>query len=186
MAFVTLTEARVAAAARGITASAAQTELRKSASAPLTTQYDIFLSHSSEDAAVIAGVKALLEDEGLRVYVYWIEDGHPDRVTAATAANLRLRMNNCQALIYASSRTSPKSKWMPWELGYFDGRKPGRVAIFPLPSSTSSSFVGQEYLGLYPNVERISWKSGRRGLGISTSDTTATDLAGLIRQGVTV
>lgn len=75
---------------------------------------------------------------------------------------------------------------MPWELGYFDGRKPVRVAILPLPSSSYSSFVGQEYLGLYPNVERgISWRSGRRGLGVSTSETTASDLAGFIRDGVT-
>jgi hypothetical protein len=93
---------------------------------------------------VIAGVKTLLEDEGLKVYVYWIEDGQSDRVTAATAANLRMRVNSCQALIYASSRASPKSKWMPWELGYFDGREPGRVAIFPLPSSSYSSFLAYE------------------------------------------
>lgn len=186
MALVTLGEARAAASSRGITASAAPAELRKSAAAPADKRYDIFLSHASEDATVIAGVKALLEDEGLQVYVYWAEEGQSNRVTAATAAKLRLRMNNCQALIYASSQASPNSKWMPWELGYFDGRKPGRVAIFPLPSSSYSTFVGQEYLGLYPNVERIQWKSGRRGLGISTSDTTAEDLAGFIRSGVTI
>jgi hypothetical protein len=75
---------------------------------------------------------------------------------------------------------------MPWELGYFDGHKPGRVAIMPLPSSALTGFTGQEYLALYPNVERIQWQSGRRSLGISTGDTTARDLAGFIRDGVTI
>jgi hypothetical protein len=164
----------------------APTELRKSATAPVSTQYDIFLSHSREDATVIAGVKTLLEGEDLKVYVYWIEEGQSERVTVATAANLRMRMNNCHALIYASSQASPNSKWMPWELGYFDGHKPGRVAIMPLPSSALTGFTGQEYLALYPNVERIQWQSGRRSLGISTGDTTARDLAGFIRDGVTI
>lgn len=184
MAFVTVPEAR--AAARGMTSTMAATELRKSASAPPSAQYHIFLSHSREDAVVIAGVKTLLENEGLRVYVYWAEEDQSDQVTAATAANLRLRMNNCQALVYASSQASPRSRWMPWELGYFDGRKPGRVAIMPLPSSTSADFHGQEYLGLYPKVERISWQSGRRGLGVRTGATSAKGLAAFIDTGVTI
>src|SRR5436190_11750319 len=68
MTFVTLGEARLAASARGITAAAAPTELRKAAAAPISTQYHFFLSHTREDAAVIAGVKTLLEGEGWKVY----------------------------------------------------------------------------------------------------------------------
>jgi hypothetical protein len=185
MAFVTIAEARSAAATRGFTAASAQAELRKAANAPPSTEYDVFLSHSSEDAAVVAGVKALLEQDGVKVYVYWIEDGQSQRVTAATANNLRSRMQHCRALIYASSQASPKSKWMPWELGYFDGHKPGRIAIFPLAGGIAgSSFVGQEYLALYPNVERISWQDGRRGLGIATGSRTADPLGTFIRNGV--
>jgi hypothetical protein len=186
MAFVTLNEARLAASARGITAAAAPAELRKAAAAPLTTQYDFFLSHTREDAAVVAGVKALLEGEGWKVYIYWAEGDASTRVNAATAADLRTRMNNCQALIYASSEASPSSKWMPWELGYFDGRKPGRVAIMPLPSSASTGFNGQEYLELYPNLERISWTDGTKRLGIRTGSGSGKTLGGFIREGVTI
>ena len=184
MAFVTVEEARAATSRRGFTASSAQTEMRKAAAAPMSTEYDIFLSHSSEDAAVIAGARTLLEAEGLKVYVYWIEDGQAARVTKATAGNLRSRMQHCRGLIYASSQASPQSKWMPWELGYFDGRKPGRVAIFPLTSSAGSSFVGQEYLALYPKIERISWTAGPRTLGISRGETTAARLGTFLRDGV--
>lgn len=186
MAFVTLGEARAAASSRGFTASAAQAELRKAAAAPMTTHYDFFLSHTREDAAVIAGIKALLEGEGWKVYVYWAEGDATARVNAATAADLRKRMNNCQALIYASSQASPNSKWMPWELGYFDGRKPGRVAIMPLPTSSSTDFEGQEYLELYPNLERFSWTDGTRSLGIRTGIRSGKTLGVFIRDGVTV
>lgn len=36
-------------------------------------------------------------------------------------------MNHFRYPLYASSRASPQSKWMPWELGYFDGRRSGRL-----------------------------------------------------------
>jgi hypothetical protein len=183
--FVTLAEARAAASARGLTTSAA-TELRKAAAAPITNRYDFFLSHSREDAAAIAGVKAMIEAEGRTVYVFWAEGDATARVDATTAANLRVRMNNCRALIYASSNASPDSKWMPWELGYFDGRKPNRVAIMPLPNSATSGFIGQEYLKLYPNLERIRWNDGTRSLGILTGSDSGQKLGGFIAYGASV
>jgi hypothetical protein len=183
--FVTLAEARAAASARGLAASAA-TELRKAATAPITNQYDFFLSHSREDAAAIAGVKALIEAEGRTVYVFWAEGDATARVDATTAANLRVRMNSCRALIYASSNASPDSKWMPWELGYFDGRKPDRVAIMPLPNTATSGFIGQEYLKLYPNLERIQWTDGTQSLGIRTGSDSGQTISGFIAYGASV
>src|SRR5436305_13699073 len=98
MTFVTLNDARLAASARGSASAAASTELRKAAAAPLTTQYNFVLSHTREDAAVVAGVKALLEGEGWTVNVYWAEGDATTRVNVEPAADLRRRMNNCQAL----------------------------------------------------------------------------------------
>ncbi len=100
-----------------------------------------------------------------------------------TCAN---RMNNCQALIYASSEASPSSKWMPWELGYFDGRKPGRVAIMPLASSAATGFKGQEYLELYPDLERFNWTDGTKSLGIRTGVRAGKTLGRFINEGVTI
>src|SRR4051812_30445374 len=111
MSYVTLSSARGAAAARGFSRAGAELEMRKAATAPITTNYDIFLSHSSEDADVVAGVNFLLEREGVTVYVYWAEGDQTNRVTAATAARLRARMQRCGALIYLSSQASPSSKW---------------------------------------------------------------------------
>ena len=40
--------------------------------------------------------------------------------------------------------------------GYFDGLRGERIGIFPLTPSSSSTFQGQEYLGLYPYFEKIT------------------------------
>jgi hypothetical protein len=55
---------------------------------------------------------------------------------------------------------------MPWELGFFDGFKPGCLWILPIVSDYDSEFKSQEYLGLYPTVEKISDLPGRLNLGI--------------------
>jgi hypothetical protein len=183
-----LTEARARSAAPYQVRSLVLDELRKSAATSLSTTFDVFLSHSFLDAEVILGVKSLLEAEGLKVYVDWIEDAQVDRsrVTPKTADLLRTRMRHSESLIFATSATSSESKWMPWELGYFDGYKPGFVAILPLVQSALADFKGQEYLGLYPYVEDINWDTGRKGFGISTGPTTARPLRMLVASGFRV
>ena len=116
--------------------------------------YDIFLSHSSGDAEIVAGLKFEIEDLGYSVYIDWIEDPLMNRsnVTKETALVLQERMKNCKSLIYAFSENSSTSKWMPRELGYFDALK-GTVAILPISRNSKSSFQGTEYLGIYYYVQ---------------------------------
>jgi TIR domain len=175
MAYVTRGEAIRAAQSRFGSGPLMETELRKSARTPSVTHFDIFLSHSREDVEVIAGIKALLENDGLSVYVDWLDDPRLDRshVTAATAEVLRSRMNHCGYLLYGSSRSSSNSKWMPWELGYFDGRRPGKVGILPVVASPGDPFVGVEYLGLYPLVERVRFTDLGTRFGRYTGPTQA-------------
>ncbi|GBK66235.1 TIR domain-containing protein [Paenibacillus macerans] len=120
--------------------------------------YDIFLSHSFLDAKVILGLKKTLEDMNYAVYVDWIDDRQLSRnnVNAATANQLRQRMKNCKSLFFATSDNSSESKWMPWELGYFDGLK-NKVAILPITTSTAKNgYEGQEYLGLYDYADNVN------------------------------
>lgn len=116
--------------------------------------YDVFLSHSFEDAAVVLGLKVKLESAGLSVYVDWIADPQLDRknVTKETAEHIRRRMKSSRSLLYAHSLNATHSKWMPWELGFMDGFKNGRAAIVPLSDSATEvfQFQRQEYLALYP------------------------------------
>jgi|ERR1700722_7016647 len=182
MAYLTRAQALGASPATG-SLQLAHAELRKSASTLPDTRFDIFLSHSSEDARVIAGVKALLEQEGLSVYVDWLEDPQLDRtrVNAATAGLLRVRMNHSGYLLYASSNSSSNSKWMPWELGYFDGRRPGHVGIVPIVANPADSFRGVEYLGLYPIIERVRFERSGILFAHRTSDATADSIRAMAR-----
>ena len=180
-----LTEADVRAFVQRRGRQLAEAELRKAAATDLSTTFDVFLSHSFSDAELIAGIKLALEAEGLRVYVDWIDDRQMDRshVTAKTAEVLRTRMRHSRSLIFATSNTSSASKWMPWELGYFDGFRPSHVAILPLVKTPGSGFQGQEYLGLYPYIEHIRFTDRAPGLAISTSATQAQPIRSFVTSG---
>lgn len=119
-------------------------------------KYDIFISHSYQDAKIILGIKKYIEDMNYSVYVDWIEDTHLDRnnVDRETAEILKSRMAHSRCLFYVTTENSPNSKWMPWELGYFDGIK-NKVAILPIKESQyDESYNGQEYLGLYGYISK--------------------------------
>lgn len=58
---------------------------------------------------------------------------------------------------------------MPWELGYFDGMRPAKVAIFPIVEASDSEFTGIEFVGLYPKIERDTL--GRPLVRLSASTT---------------
>ncbi len=141
------------------------------AAASRTDHFDVFLSHSIKDAELVDGARLELEDKGLVVYVDWIVDAQLSResVTPDTARVLRTRMLQSESLLYMHTENSPSSKWMPWELGFFDGRK-GAVAILPVVKRPASTFAGQEYLGIYPYVDAdMAVGSGREELRVNKS-----------------
>jgi len=184
MAYLTTTEARRAAMSKHGSVRLAEADLRAPRRTPMTQTFDIFLSHYSEDADIIAGVKALMEADGLRVYVDWLEDPQLDRtrVTAENARTLRMRMDHSRQLVYASSRTSSNSRWMPWELGYFDGHHQGHVSILPMVEPARPAFTGIEFLGLYPVLERIPFQDHRTRFARRNQPSGVTTLAKLAQR----
>lgn len=118
-------------------------------------KHDIFLSHRKADADELVGLYYMFRGMNYTVYVDWKDDPELDRsnVTPGTAARLRTRMNNSRCLFYATTTNAGDSKWMPWELGYMDGYNK-RVAICPVVVNVQVEFQGQEYLGIYPYVDK--------------------------------
>lgn len=162
MAYLTESEvrARAASVTRGTRKSAGRVLAEDRASAAET--FDVFLSHSSaEPEEILLGVKALLEDHGLSVYVDKYSDPHlsPADVTPETAEILRRRMRSSTTLLYVHSQHSKTSRWMPWELGFFDGLK-GAVGVVPVTRRQEEGFKGEEYLNLYPYVDVATMKGG--------------------------
>lgn len=116
-------------------------------------EFDIFLSHSYLDKKTVFGVYKDFESLGYNTYVDWIVDPSLDRanITKTTAEKLRLRMKQSKCLIYATSSNITGSQWMPWELGYMDGLKKSKVAVFPLLEDyeDDSDLELPKYLELY-------------------------------------
>lgn len=139
-----------------------QTRLQKSLNSILTeaartnsTSFDIFLSHSSNDREILVGFGEAFRSLHHSVYIDNVIDPHlsPEDVTADTAERLRVRMRQSRSLLYLHTDNSFESKWMPWELGFFDGCKQ-RVAILPVVDHEGElDFFGQEYLSVYPYVD---------------------------------
>lgn len=159
----------------GVVKNANQLVLEAYASYTPSKIYDIFLSHSIRDAELILGMKAIFEDLGYSVYVDWIEDPQMDRskVTAATADQLRQRMGSSKSLFFVTTSNAESSRWMPWECGFFDGKKE-KVAIVPIQakSTNNNSYSGQEYLGLYPYIVKQQSTSKKEMLWVMKNSTT--------------
>ena len=132
-------------------------------------EYDIFLSHSSDDNDLIAGLKLILQkDFGFKVYVDWNDPQlNPNKVSPETASILRERMSKCKSLVYAFSENSKESKWMPWELGYFDGVKKSMVAVLPIETVNSRSIKGSEYIGLYNVIDFAPSNEGEKMIWVN-------------------
>jgi hypothetical protein len=140
----------------GITGEYSAEAYMKQKVASFGDAFDIFLSHSFNDKKIVAGVLKLLTDLGLKVYVDWVIDPQMDRnnISLATADKLRIRMRQSKSLIFLHSENSKNSKWMPWELGYFDGFR-GNIAILPISNDENKSIEGQEYIGIYPYIDSV-------------------------------
>lgn len=152
-------------------------------------RFDVFLSHSSaEPEHILLGIKATLEDLSLSVYVDRYSDPYlsPENVTPETATILRERMRSSNALLYVYSQHSTSSRWMPWELGFFDGLK-GTVGILPVTINSYDQFKREEYLGLYPYVDMAPIKgSEKQGLWISEASDVYAPLASWAKGEATI
>ena len=89
MPYLRISEVKAAgqAARSRVTKSASQILIEDFARFSETDRYDVFLSHSYQDADTIYGVKKIIESLDLSVYVDWIDDAGLDRgkVTTRTA-----------------------------------------------------------------------------------------------------
>lgn len=131
----------------------------KKSKTPYYDTFDIFLCHSSSDIDEIIKLKSyLLKKYNKKAYVCEVDDPqlNPAKANKETAKILQERMKASEELYFVLSKNTQKSIWMPWELGYFDGRKHKNIKIFPLIDDSEYEifdFEGQEYLELYPLFE---------------------------------
>jgi hypothetical protein len=86
-------------------------------------------------------------------------------VSKASAKLIQNRLKISKSLLLAISTNATVSKWMPWELGYVDGNT-NKCAIIPISKSkyAPDSYVGLEYLSIYPFIKKVPTKGSREKL----------------------
>lgn len=133
--------------------------------------YDIFLSHPDLDAELVLGTKLTLEDYGYSVYAEWVDDPpmYRSEVTKAGLGAIRTRLDSCRSLLFLTTASSVDSIWLPWMLGYMNGRSE-TAGILALASGDQKSFSGTGYLDLYPYVMGYQDDDGVERLWIHRSD----------------
>lgn len=125
----------------------AKTQSRSTASAT------VFLSHSHSDASLIDKVLVLLRKSGVSVYVDRTDSGLPPTTGAATASRIKEKIKEQRKFILVATDNAIQSKWCNWELGYGDAHKfEQHIALLPL-AENSGSWLGTEYLRIYPRIE---------------------------------
>lgn len=127
---------------------------------------DVFVSHKAEDTEAALALKERIAGWGFSCWV----DAEDEALRAnpgprELADHIRERLRTCRCLIYAFSAASAQSKWMPWELGFFDGRWGDRQVLLydlaadggaparaPRHAPAKSAPTVQEYLEIYEAV----------------------------------
>lgn len=113
----------------------------------------IFLSHKHDELSVLQDVIAFLKEEGVDVYVDWMDSSMPAYTNAETARKLKEKIKTSDKFILVATQDAINSKWCNWELGLGDAAKYIKnIALFPI-NKNNRGFVGSEYLGIYPYIE---------------------------------
>ena len=113
----------------------------------------IFLSHKHDEVNILQDVIAFLKDEGVDVYVDWMDDDMPAYTNAETAVKLKQSIRIANKFILVATPGAINSKWCNWELGLGDAAKYiEHIALFPINRSYQS-FNGAEYLKIYPYID---------------------------------
>lgn len=115
-------------------------------------EYDVFVSHASDDKEFIKKVLLFLKhSKGVTdAYVDWQDVDMKHETDAQTAADLKNRIGRARKMIYVATAKSLSSVWCSWEIGYADCKKGvENVAILAILSD-NRRFKKNEYLQQYP------------------------------------
>jgi len=125
----------------------------------------IFLSHKHDEFSILQDVIAFLKQEGVDVYVDWMDNAMPAYTNGATAIRLKNKIKSADKFILVATPEAINSKWCNWELGLGDAAKYiENIALFPI-NKASQAFRGAEYLRIYPYIDiedgSNTYKNGR-------------------------
>lgn len=117
--------------------------------------YDLFLSHSSNDKELLIRIKSILNSLNFNVYVDWINDKESLKrslTNTDTAQVIIERLKSSNGLMFIYTEDSLNSLWTPWEIGYFHSLK-GKICIY-YPHDVDENNI-PAYINMYPKAKMI-------------------------------
>jgi hypothetical protein len=101
----------------------------------------VFLSHKHDELVILHDVIAFLKNEGVDIYVDWMDEEMPAYTNAETAVKLKNRIKISNKFILIATQNAINSKWCNWELDLGDAAKyKEHIALFPV-NRTYQSFL---------------------------------------------
>lgn len=113
----------------------------------------VFLSHKHDELAILQDVIAFLKEEGIDIYVDWMDEEMPAYTNAETAVRLKEKIRTSNKFILIATTNAVNSKWCNWELGLGDAAKyVEHIALLPI-DRIYQSYNEAEYLKIYPYID---------------------------------
>jgi hypothetical protein len=115
-----------------------------------------FLCHSHKDRDLAFGLQQWLKEQGLDLYIDWLDPYMPDNPDGTTADRIRTVIKGADVFIFLATNDSMVSRWCPWELGFADGVKRNDQIAVIATRDASGNYYGNEYLQLYRRIDQAT------------------------------
>lgn len=111
-----------------------------------------FLCHSHQDRTLVLGLLQLFREQGLNLYVDWMDSEMPATTNGDTARKIKNKIVEADLFLFLATPNSLASRWCPWEIGYADGKK-RHESIFVIPTTEHGTNYGNEYVDIYRRID---------------------------------
>ena len=116
----------------------------------------VFLSHSHADRELVEPAANFLASMGVTVYVDWLDPEMPAITSPDTARRIREMININRRFLVLATERSLSSRWVPWELGVADGKKPfSAIAVLPVSEDVYVN-APNEYIHVYQRFAKTT------------------------------
>jgi len=112
---------------------------------------DVFISHGQKDKPRAGALKKKIEAMGFSCFIDADDPVLAAKKAAgrdeekALAEHIRQKLRDCRCIIYAHSTQTLSSRWMQWELGFFDGRwGPRQIGRYDLDEGRAQADAPEE------------------------------------------
>lgn len=113
-----------------------------------------FLSHAPRDKDIARGLQVLFAENGWNIYIDWERThmtGEPD---LRTAAQVKEQIATFDWFIFLGTPNAIGSHWLPWELGFAEGKKSQEKIIVASTTDEAGRCYGDEYTRLYRHIDQ--------------------------------